>query len=171
MTLKERILAGALAAGCLLALPAQAAAQSANDPLVSLSEDNVMRALSLIRPQLEIESQANGFLLTLPNGLTGDARLQNCSNRERNTDCRTLSIIVNLSAPEGKSREELLELVNDLNRTDIHGRIFLNSNDEIIARWVFFTTGHETSRGLVTKLIQWDAFVRLAVQALYAEPG
>ena len=158
-----------MAAACFAVFPVQAGAQSANDPLSFVSEEDFLNAISLIQPPLAVEKTDNGFDLTLPNGIEANAQLQNCEDRATSSNCRTLSIIVNLLKPEGKSREELLELVNQFNKRDIHGRTFLNDGDQIITRWTFFATGHESSRGLATKLINWDAFVRSAVGSLYGD--
>lgn len=158
-----------MVAACFAVLPVQAAAQSANDPLSVVSEQDFLNAISLLRPPLDVKKTDDGFTLTLPNGLEANAQLQNCEDRATSSNCRTLSIIVNLLKPEGKSREELLELVNQLNRRDIHGRSFLNNGDQIITRWTFFATGHESSRGLATKLVNWDAFVRGAATLIYGQ--
>lgn len=158
-----------MVAASFAVLPVQAAAQSANDPLNFVSEQDFLNAISLLRPPLNVEKTANGFDLTLPSGIEANAQLQNCEDRATSSNCRTLSIIVNLLKPEGKNREELLELVNQLNKRDIHGRSFLNDGDQIITRWTFFATGHESSRGLATKLVNWDAFVRGAVALVYGD--
>lgn len=168
MKRRNLFVVASMAAAYLAVWPTQAASQSANDPLSSISEEDFLNSISLIRPPLKIEREGERIKLTLPNGVEANAKLQNCEGQDNSRNCRTLSIIVNLLAPDGKSREELLGLVNELNKTDIHGRTFLNDNNEIVARWTFFATGHESSRGLAAKLINWDAFVRRAVMFLYA---
>lgn len=157
------------AAISLVACSVAASAQSANDPILTITEDTFLDAISLIQPTLAVEKKNVGYKVTLPNGVQADARLQNCENREKLNGCRTVSLIANLLAPEGKSREELLEMVNTLNKRDIHSRAFLNNNDKVIVRWTFFGTGHDTSRGLVAKLAQWDAHVRWSANYLYSK--
>lgn len=159
----------AIAAVSLATIPAQAQSQSANDPLSFVTEEDFLNAMSLFRPPLGIERDGNGFDVVLPNGIEANAQLQNCDDRETSRNCRTLSMIVNLGQPEGRNREELLALVNEFNKRDIHGRTFLNDTDQIIIRWTFFATGHESARGLATKLVNWDAFVRASIVSLYAE--
>ncbi|WP_337660988.1 hypothetical protein [Erythrobacter sp. Alg231-14] len=165
----EGIVLNSIAAACMAMLPAKAAAQSANDPISTVSEDDFLNAMSLIQPAVNVERANGGFTFALPNGIEAEARLQNCDDRQTLSNCRTVSIIVNLLTPQGKSREELLTMVNDLNKQDIHGRSFLNDRNQIITRWTFFATGNENSRGFVVKLINWDEFVRSATLSLYGD--
>ena len=146
--------------------PAQTDANSANVPVKFITRTDLSNAVSLIRPKVVFEDKGDHFLLVLPNTIRASGKLQNCEDPKTLKNCRTVSFIVTLLGPENKSREELLALVNQLNRTDIHGRTFLNQKNQVISRFTFFGTGNETLRSLAVNLINWDDAVRRNFLAL-----
>lgn len=111
--------------------------------------------------------------VTLSWGPKVNAELQNCEDKARALNCRTISIIANLDHPENASRAELLEMVNQNNKRDIYGRAFLNDRDQIIARMAFIATGNETLRGLVYTFAGWQDHAWRFYIALYdkKDPG
>ncbi|MGN3973545.1 YbjN domain-containing protein [Tsuneonella sp. SYSU-LHT278] len=170
MSCSKRLALKATIALCLSIAPVQALSQSPTAPLKSITEDQFLKAISLIRPAPETKKLDDGsYEIILPNGIPANAQLQNCEDKKTLSNCRTLSIIVNLQKPKGKNRADSLRIANEFNKNDIHGRSFVDEENDIITRFAFFVTGHEPSTSLATKLINWDAFVRSAVLSLHGD--
>lgn len=159
---KMSLLAMGLAAIC--AVPANA--QSANRTVEYITVEDAEMVLRAARTQAT-RNEDGSFDIELVPGLMANGELQNCEDKAQALNCRTLSIVVNIGSPDGASREQVLELVNQCNRGDVYGRAFVNDRDTIVMRMSYIATGNEQLLSIVQKVLGWRAQVGRTYAVIY----